>query len=159
MALAATLYTEPGDPRRKSARRKVRRESTLRDPTLRPVDVLVHDLSIDGLRLISDADLPLDSFVWIGLPGVGRVESRIVRRNGTEYGCAFLHPIGEAALAEAFRGDEVVAIPTVPVPVPVPTPRGAVEPPVERWHPALRLVFIVGASSLLWAAIVGPFLI
>ena len=155
MALAATLYTDADDPRRRSARREVHRESTLRDPALRPLDVLVHDLSADGLRFVGEVDLLVSTLVWIGVPGVGRVESRIVRRDGSEYGCRFLHPLGAAALAAAFGGDEVVMMPTVPLP----TSSDVVEQHVERWHPALRMGFIVAASSVLWAAILRPFLI
>lgn len=154
-ALSATLYTDDGDSRR-APRRDIRQASTLRDPSLRPLDVLVHDLSVSGLRLTCPVPLELGSIVRIGLPAIGPAKARIVRRDGNDYGCDFVQPISESAVAGAFRGDPVVPIGTVPLPT---GEEAFPEPQVERWPGALRVGFIFGASSLLWLAIVGPWLI
>jgi len=149
MAIAATLFEAPSLDRREAERRLIHQDSTMRDLAKgAPHTVLVHNLSAEGLQLETPLDLALGTDVSVGLPGVGMRTLRVVRRDGNLYGCRFAKPVSPALLSQAFVASSVVEAPfarlsTSPFP----------EPSVRKWHPAIRLVLLLGGASALWALI------
>ncbi len=155
MTVAATLYTQNPDERRDSARRAVARDTTLRDETSLPMAVVVEDLSQDGFRVETNADLALDAPVRIGLSGIGTREARVVRRDGQHYGCRFDQPLDLDTFYNAFLREPVVqgGFPAHSAS----TGDLLADFEVRKWHPALRLTFLIGAATSLWMAILRLF--
>lgn len=150
MALTATIFSHDPTERRGSDRRAIARTSTMRDEGARPYAVLVEDLSVDGFSMIAGVQLGIDSTISIGLPGVGRRNARVVRVVDNRYGCRFDEPLSPQALAAAFAGDPVVSGGFAPLP---PALDLSHEPQLAKWPRAVRLVLLVGASALLWTAL------
>jgi hypothetical protein len=82
--------------------------STLRAPDGVPVDVIVDDFSRSGFRFTADVELPIGTLVSLGLSGAGSRAARIVRRRENSYGCAFMKPLTDEDIGEAFRGQEAI---------------------------------------------------
>ncbi|NYT42750.1 PilZ domain-containing protein [Sphingomonas sp. R-74633] len=80
--------------------------STVRAPDGAPIDVQVEDFSRTGFRFASDLDLPVGTLVSLGLSGAGSRAAKVVRRNGSTYGCAFMKALTEEEIAHAFKGQE-----------------------------------------------------
>lgn len=154
MGLTATLSNLSED-RRGVDRRPIALGSTARDPADGIArDVVVHDLSCEGLRLETDVELIPGSVISIGLPGVGTRLARVVRRHGPDYGCRFEDPIGPAQLHKAFSVDPVARGAFAELPA-----AGTPEPYVQKWHPALRIALVMGLATTLWTSLlrIHPF--
>lgn len=88
---------------RRAARVAVRMEASLREPSCSKFDVLVSDLSTDGFRCETHYRVALNSIVWLSIPGLAPLESRVVWANGSAYGCAFTHPLHVAVMDHVAR--------------------------------------------------------
>jgi hypothetical protein len=110
--------------------------------------VLVHNLSSDGLQLETTLDLASGAEMSIGLPGVGTRAVRVVRRDGTLYGCSFVTPVPPKLLAQPFATSSVIEVSfarLLPDPIP--------EPYVRKWHPAVRVALMLSLGIAVWALI------
>lgn len=147
MLLQARLVPEEQDDRRAGERQPINQPSTLRNDS-EAGDVYVRDLSETGFSVATDMRLALGSTVTIGLPGHGRATARVVRQVTGGYGCEFTEALGRAEMLQTFRGGTVIQMSTSePMVAPLP------EPEIKRFPGAVRVGVIVGASGLLWAAI------
>jgi transcriptional regulator with XRE-family HTH domain len=102
MMLHATLEShDPADDR--SATRKRLRLATSRLRTGRDArDVVIHDLSADGMLLESAERLADGDGLTIELPGSGNHSARVVWSSGAFYGCRFAKTLSSAALSAAL---------------------------------------------------------
>jgi transcriptional regulator with XRE-family HTH domain len=72
--------------------------------------VSVHNISQTGLLLETEASLALGEMIELELPEAGVVEARVVWLSENLAGCAFVEPIGDAALSAAqLRGAAVAS--------------------------------------------------
>ncbi|PEQ13057.1 hypothetical protein B2G71_09555 [Novosphingobium sp. PC22D] len=55
--------------------------------------VEVHDLSEAGLRIVTSLELSRGETIAIDLPAAGRVEARVVWKQGQSCGCEFVEPL------------------------------------------------------------------
>ena len=151
MALTATLYTEQAIERRDGERRPVGADSTLRSADAQPHAILLNDLSLHGCRIDATVPLVCGDMVSIGLTGVGRRNATIIRAKDGRYGCRFDVPLTPTALHAAFASDPVVE---GMFGGQTPAESSHPDPVVEKWHPALRLTFLLGATSVLWGGLI-----
>ena len=135
--------------RRAGDRRSVAGKSTLRGPGNEPIDVTVGDLSVSGFNIESVIPLPIGATVQLGLPGSGRFEARVVRREGDRYGCEFVDYLSDADVDAAFSSGNVAQLF-----VPSPDWQGT-EPEVEKWPRAVRASVAVGGALAIWGAILA----
>lgn len=88
---------------RRAERVTVRMQASLREPSFSKFDVLVSDLSTDGFRCETHYRVALESIVWLTIPGLAPLESRVVWASGQAYGCAFTQPLHVAVLEHVAR--------------------------------------------------------
>lgn len=114
--------------------------------------IRVDDLTRDGCKISTKVDLAVGSTVTLGFAGVGRSLAQIVWRDESIYGCIFDEPLAPGAVTAAtrnnvdhFAGAEAVIQPVTAAEV--------------KWLPRSQALVIVGATSLLWVALLaGAFL-
>jgi hypothetical protein len=129
-------------------------DSTVRDAASRPHTVIVKDLSSTGCGMETQAELEVGASILIGLPGIGVRAARVVRRDGHFYGCAFDVPVSRRAIRSAVLGSVVNASSELPVEA-VAGPGTLSEPHIRKLPTEMRIGVIIGATALLWAAIIG----
>ncbi|MFS0735482.1 PilZ domain-containing protein [Sphingomonas sp. 1P06PA] len=149
MTLAARMFPDVDADRRGKERRRIDAVSTARAQAAGPCDVVVNDLSCDGFAMVCPPGTEIEGDFTIGLPGAGRFRASVVRRDGARYGCRFAQPLSPQAMATAFASDPVVTL-GIPRPAGV---AGTAEPHVEKWHPAMRLAFLIGLTTTVWTSI------
>ncbi|MBX9813401.1 MAG: PilZ domain-containing protein [Sphingomonas sp.] len=149
MAINAILTIEAAE-RRDGERWQIEAASTLRAADRRPYDVVIEDLSRTGAAIRAPLALAIGEQVTIGLPNLGQIAARIVRRDGTLHGAEFLDPLTEADVARGFAGDPVFHLDRPLVP-------GAVIDTAapDRWPVAARVAVILGVTLALWAVIIA----
>lgn len=150
-AVAPTVATpsqRSGGDRRGVDRRPIGGISTLRDGAARPLDVIVRDLSPTGISLTCVAGLDIGDAVSVALPGFGSYAARVVRRNGDNYGCAFIEEPPVAAVLGSFVRDTVVTMTVSVLPVP------SVADP-DRWPLAARGWMILGLAVAGWGGVIA----
>lgn len=102
MAIKAHL-DQPGsaDGLRGSPRRTLRLETSGTLPDGREANVTIHNISAAGLLIETAVALERGETLLLDLPQAGTVEARVVWRSEGLHGCAFVAPLGAAALAAA----------------------------------------------------------
>lgn len=102
MAIKAHLESSaPGEGQRATPRRALRLETSGMLAGGQSANVTIHNISASGLLIESELGLErLDEMV-IDMPEVGKVTARIMWRSERLYGCAFIEPLNNAALAAA----------------------------------------------------------
>ena len=88
---------------RRAERVPVRMQASLREQSYSKFDVLVSDLSTDGFRCETHYRVSPNALVWITLPGLSPLESRVVWAKGKSYGCIFARPLHIAVLEHMAR--------------------------------------------------------
>lgn len=88
---------------RRAERISVRMQASLREPSFTKFDVLVGDLSTDGFRCETHYRIAPGTIVWLTIPGLSALESRVVWANGNAYGCAFTQPLHVAVMEHVAR--------------------------------------------------------
>lgn len=125
------------------------RSATLRDNAQKPLDVIVHNISSTGCLVSTDAKLPGNGLVTIGLAGLGTRSARIVRQADRLYGLAFLEPASESELTAARHAETLVE-----GGFSTPLPRGEASSVVDdRFSRRARFLFLVGSSLALWSGL------
>ena len=145
MTIQARLETFEDANRRASPRRRLRLGSTL---TGAGHEVVIHDLSSTGVLLQTSADLGAFDNFEIELPEVGATHAYVVWSSSDFFGCEFAKPIPRAALSAAQLRN----------PIAQPMAEPAAEPSsdaalAKQLSFAVKMRIILGASILLWAAI------
>jgi hypothetical protein len=102
MGLAAKLSLVPEYFERKAKRVPVDFEAGMREFGAIGGEVHIHNLSTHGFMTEADDLYPVGSYVWLNLPGVGRVNARIIWRDCFRYGCEFVTPLDTVQCATAI---------------------------------------------------------
>jgi hypothetical protein len=103
MALTGELSTEAGYDGRRSERKEVALGAGLRQRGAHAVTVQVLDLSTHGFRAATHLDLIPGSDVWLKLPGLESLHSRVAWMQGHLMGCEFVRPLHPAVLQMVVR--------------------------------------------------------
>jgi hypothetical protein len=103
MILSGELSTEPGLEGRRAARAEVALGAGLRQRGAHAVTVQIIDLSTDGFRAATHLELFPGSDVWLKLPGLESLHSRVVWMRGHMLGCQFVRPLHPAVLEMIVR--------------------------------------------------------
>jgi hypothetical protein len=103
MALTGELSTDPGCDGRRAERKEVALGAGLRQRGAHAVTVQVLDLSTDGFRAATHLDLVPGSDVWLKLPGLESLHSRVAWMQGHMMGCQFVRPLHPAVLQMVVR--------------------------------------------------------
>ena len=96
--LTGQLATAPAAKDRKAERKSVALGAGLRQRGASGVTVEILDLSTHGFRASTHLDLPSGSDVWLKLPGLEAMHSRVAWMNGHLVGCEFVRPLHPAVL-------------------------------------------------------------
>jgi hypothetical protein len=88
---------------RKSSRAEVRIGAGLRQRGASSVTVHILDLSTTGFRATTHLQLMEGSDIWVKLPGLESLHSRVVWSRGHLLGCEFLKPLHPAVLQMIVR--------------------------------------------------------
>ena len=106
MGLAAKLCLIQDDEARRAERLRVDIDTSMRELGATGNDVRVHNLSTHGFMTEADELYPVGAYVWLRLPGVGRVNAQIIWRDCFRYGCGFVTPLDSEQWAAAIAADE-----------------------------------------------------
>jgi len=145
--MAVSLSARAISDRRISNRTRVGRKAVLRfSDSFQHIEL--DDLTGDGCKIETDADLEVGSNLTLGLAGIGRTSARVVWRSGDTYGCLFEAPLSPSSVAAANR-ENVGYLFGV-------SPAGEEASTHEfKWSARHRLLFIIGSSTLLWATVLA----
>lgn len=99
--------------RRRTTRRTLRLDVAARSATAETA-VIIRNLSRTGLLIETDAGFSIGETFLLVLPELGAAPARVVRSDGTFFGCEFLTPVPasaiSAALLKAPHGEEAQGI-------------------------------------------------
>jgi hypothetical protein len=103
MSLRAQLDTEPDKgERRSSRRRKLRLETEGASASSSQTQVIIHDLSEEGLLVESPIPLVPGELLEVVIPEAGTAQAEVTWDGGRFYGCKFREPISTAAVSAAL---------------------------------------------------------
>jgi hypothetical protein len=103
MPLRAQLDTEPDKgERRSSRRRKLRLETEGASASSSQTQVIIHDLSEEGLLVESPIPLVPGELLEVVIPEAGTAQAEVTWDGGRFYGCKFREPISTAAVSAAL---------------------------------------------------------
>jgi hypothetical protein len=145
----ANAAQSPEGDRRYGDRRTIGDISTVRGPDDIAHDIVVMDLAAGGCSFRSNHFFALGTRVTVGLAGSGAVPGVIIRHDQDRQVCVFFSALDNGRFGDAFSGQGPLAIDFGPLP----TPSLERKPQHKKWPPAMRVVFAVGTSALLWALI------
>lgn len=111
MATTARTNAFHSGDRRFASRGELGRPGTIRMQASAPLTILVRDLTREGCRIASNAELPAGVDVQIGLAHVGLTSGRIVWRSETEYGCRFDAPLAPGMVTAALGPTNIAPFP------------------------------------------------
>ena len=132
--------------RRASHRRAVNQSSIARTAAGSPYQIEVTDFSREGCRFVSDQPMVIGSHIRMGLSGAGAATCEIIWHKEGSYGCRFLAPLSDAAMAEAFTGPTVVHVRSPEERLPEPAGIGT-------YARRTRALIFVGGAAAAWAAV------
>jgi hypothetical protein len=103
MSLHAQLDIEPeAGERRASKRRKLRLHAEGVHASTSQTEVIIHDLSEDGLLVESPIALSEGELLEVVIPEAGTVQAEVAWSSERFFGCRFSHPISTAAVSAAL---------------------------------------------------------
>ena len=152
MAITAQIISDD----RGSERFAAGLDATLRDRVTRPHDVTIEDLSLTGFRLSGGPRLDIGAQTSIGFAGIGVQQARVMRQDGSDYGCEFVTPITHEMLTSALTAGPVspIAFPSTGSLLLDQIP----EPHVEPYSPRTKLAVATVAAVAGWAVAAGLYL-
>ena len=103
MSFTAELSTAPEYDGRRAARAEVVLGAGLRQRGAHAVTVQVLDLSITGFRAATHLELMPGTDLWLKLPGLESLHSRVIWMKGHLLGCEFVRPLHPAVLDMIVR--------------------------------------------------------
>ena len=128
---------------------------------LEPHNIVVHNLSSEGLLVESYHAIPVGSDVMFEIADLGKVSARVVWREGHLYDCTFTEPLPSQLVHSKLRQSNVVwgnfpSLQSMETEALL-SVAGRIAPPTsaERWPPLARVSFIVVSASGCWFAIFG----
>lgn len=138
------------DERRSSVRPALGRPGTIRIDTGEPIAIRVSDLTRDGCRIETDAELNPDLEVQIGLAHIGLTAGRIVWRSHAQYGCRFNMPLAPGTITAAYGPSNVALFPLIAESAPL--SRG-------KLSPRIRLAILAGLIASTWYGVIAAALL
>ena len=84
-------------------RLRVDMRAEMRQPLRKGVPVCVTDLSVNGCRFETREPLAAERFVWLKLPGLEALYSRVAWASESEAGCEFDQPLHPAVVDRLVR--------------------------------------------------------
>lgn len=103
MSFTAQLSTAPDEDGRRAARAEVVLGAGLRQRGAHAVTVQVLDLSVTGFRAATHLELEKGTDLWLKLPGLESLHSRVIWMKGHLLGCEFVRPLHPAVLDMIVR--------------------------------------------------------
>jgi PilZ domain-containing protein len=103
MSFTAEISTDGDFEHRRDERAEVLVGAGLRQRGAHAVTVQVLDLSVSGFRAATHLELMTGTDVWLKLPGLESLHSRVVWMNGHLLGCRFVRPLHPAVLQMLVR--------------------------------------------------------
>jgi hypothetical protein len=100
---AAQLATEKSEDGRRADRKSLHVDAGLRQRGAHGVTIEIVDLSTTGFRAITHLELYPGADVWLKLPGLESLHSRVIWMNGFLIGCEFARPLHPAVLDMIVR--------------------------------------------------------
>jgi hypothetical protein len=135
-----------GYDRRGDFRTRIARPAVLRVAD-KALHIRVEDLTPDGCKIATDAALEMGSTVTLGFSGIGHTSAQVTWRGQDGYGCVFDKRLPAGAVTAAtrnnvnhFSGPDLIAWP--------------VQTSDVKWRSRNRIIFIVGATVMLWSMII-----
>ena len=107
MRIAASVVPDTG--KRAQDRLKVDMRAEMRQPLRKGVAVFVTDLSAHGCRFETREQLSADSYLWLKLPGLEALYSRVAWVAQWEAGCEFGQPLHPAVVERLVRSAQAGA--------------------------------------------------
>ena len=98
MRLAAEIATGGFHELRRAERSEVSMGAALRRSGTKKIVIDLLDISTSGFRFETFESLPIDSLVWLTLPGLESICARVAWKRGDEAGCEFSTPLHPAVL-------------------------------------------------------------
>ncbi len=121
------------------------RTGTLRIADAAPFEVMISDLTRDGCRIETEANLAPNSDVQVGIAHIGLTAGRIVWRGSAGYGCRFDQPLPAGVVTSAFGASNVTSFPLVPPTVAART---------VKVSPRITLAILAAISTIGWGGVV-----
>jgi hypothetical protein len=100
--LRAHLEVETAGERRSSSRRKLRLEAEGITASASPTQVIIHDLSEEGLLVESPVPLAQGEVIEVVFPEAGAVQAEVAWTSERFFGCRFQERISTADVAAAL---------------------------------------------------------
>ena len=103
MSLRGQLEIEPeGGERRATPRRKLRLQTEGASASAAQTQVVIHDLSEEGLLVESAVPLATGDFLEVILPEAGTAQAEVAWTSGRFYGCKFKEKVPTAVVSAAL---------------------------------------------------------
>jgi hypothetical protein len=152
MQALARLERVAGRSRRTSSRLKLSLGAVLSSTGK---EVVIHDLSANGILIQTSAQLKTSEKLEVELPEIGAAVARVVWNSGDYFGCQFDQPIPKAALSAALLRNpfEPSTSPQATEDIQFDDSQDAAEVADDRAPFTVRMRVILGSAILLWALI------
>ncbi len=102
IAAALEAYEGDRDRQRKLSRKRLRLSVPSGFRSKLAEDVVVHDISVDGLLLEATTELPVGETITVELPEAPAAIAKVVWNSGNFHGCQFVEPISAAAVSASL---------------------------------------------------------
>jgi hypothetical protein len=107
LAPAATT----SDDERRTPRYRLLLTASAGTPPAGLVNVLIHDISADGIRIETRTPVAIGAEIAIELPNVGEVLAEVIRQDGPVVGAAFRVPLDRPRLKAVLSAADIVWLP------------------------------------------------
>lgn len=156
MVLSAQLETSATDIDRRISDRHVLKLRVPGSTTSGSgIPVLIHDISVTGLLIQTEAGLDIGTMLEIHLPEVGAQAANVVWNRDQFFGCEFQSPLSKAglsaALLKSYTGQEDRAGAAAF--------EDAYDTEADKLPRNVRLLIIVGLALASWVAIAAAYIL
>ncbi|PTQ11799.1 hypothetical protein CLG96_07685 [Sphingomonas oleivorans] len=164
MAITAKLFLQGAQHDRPHVRQKPRPDGDIRMASHHRLDIVLHDLSVNGFSAEVNSTLPVDQQVWLKLPDRDPIDARIIRRRDRRIDARFAMPLDIRTVADALKAGSARWAP-FPIGRPISEPRAghraqASSPyfplgpaSADHWPRRRKLIAMIVAALLLWTMI------
>jgi hypothetical protein len=118
------------------------------------VPVLIHDMSVSGLLIQTEAGIDVGTMLDIQLPEVGRQSATVVWNRDQFFGCEFQSPLSKAGLSAALLKSHAQEDHTG-----AETFEGAYPGETDKLPRNLRLTIIIALAIASWAAVAAIYVL
>jgi hypothetical protein len=118
------------------------------------VPVLIHDMSVSGLLIQTEAGIDVGTMLDIQLPEVGRQSATVVWNRDQFFGCEFQSPLSKAGLSAALLKSHAQEDHTGAEAF-----EGAYRGETDKLPRNLRLTIIIALAIASWAAVAAMYVL